>query len=241
MKTTKWMVTVLALAVGVGLAGYGIANATSGGPAAAVKPPAPAGTMKRAYWRALGIKTGKLKLRVVDATTQRPINGAGCVVGETGDRIETGPDGYAKQGVLDEPVFRNPRLEQMLAELHGQLTVMCYNKGYRDSIYVGVRMDPGATTETDVWMYRIGTGDRRIEPTLYQEPIHRLWRIRLADKYRLREEGEGPERPDLTRPTETVPPQEPMGGGIQTPPRPGPAGTVPGAAGPSGAPSPGQP
>jgi hypothetical protein len=216
----KWIATGLALVMAAGIIGFGVAHATEA--AAGSAPPAPAGAVRRAYWRALGIKTGKLRLRVVDADTQQPIHGAGCVVGETGDRIETDAQGYGK--MLDEPVFRNPRLEEMLAELHGQLTIMCYNKGYRDSVYMGVRMDPNATTETDVWMYKIGRGDRRIEPTFYQVPIHRLWRIRLADKYRLQDEGEGPERPDLTRPGEGVAPEEPQGGGQQTPVRPGPSG-----------------
>jgi hypothetical protein len=163
---------------------------------------------------------------VVDATTMKGINGAGCTIGETGDRVETDAQGMAP--AIDAPIFRNPRLEQMLAELHGQLVVLCYKNGYRDSIYMGVRMHENTTTETEVWMYPYGPRDRRIEPTLYQVPIHRVWRIELADKYRLREEGEGPERPQLTRPDMgQVPPQTPEGLGVQTPPFSGPSGGQP--------------
>lgn len=183
-------------------------------PAARAEPPR-VGPLRRAYWRALGIKTAPLQLRVVNAITQAGVPGAGCVVGETGDRIETDDRGIAP--VIDAPIFRNPRLEEMLAQLHGQLTVLCYKNGYRDAIYLGVRMHEGVTTETEIWMYPIGSGDRRIEPTLYQMPIHRLWRIQLADRYRLFEEGEGPERPELTRPGELVAPQMPQGSEPQTP------------------------
>lgn len=204
---------VLALTVGGATVGMKIAGATEG---AGGTPPRPAGPIRRAYWRALGIRTAPLQLRVVDATTMKGIPGAGCTVGETGDRIETDAKGIAP--VIDAPIFRHPRLEQMLAELHGQLTVLCYKNGYRDSIYMGVRMHQGVTTETEVWMYPTGAEDRRIEPTLYQMPIHRLWRIQLADKYRLREEGEGPESPNLSRPdTGQVAPQEAQGYGIQSP------------------------
>lgn len=215
MKHKKVTLAALALALAIGGATVGmkIAAATE---KAGGTPPKPAGPIRRAYWRALGIKTAPLQLTVVDAKTMKGIPGAGCTIGETGDRIETDQKGIAP--IIDAPVFRNPRLEQMLAELHGQLTVLCYKNGYRDSIYSGVRMHEGNTTETQVWMYPIGVGDRRIEPTVYQVPIHRLWRIQLADKYRLRDEGEGPERPELTRPERgQVAPQEPLGPGIQSP------------------------
>jgi hypothetical protein len=174
----------------------------------------------RAYWRALGIRTAPLKLTVVDAHTMKGIPGAGCVVAETGQRIETDENGVAP--TIQAPIYRNPRLEELMAELHGQLNVICYKDGYRDAIYMGVRMHPGETTETQIWMYPYGPGDTRIEPTLYQMPIHRLFQIQLADKYRLREEGEGPERPQLSRPSTQPAPQEGMGGGVQTPLRMGP-------------------
>jgi len=175
----------------------------------------------------LGIRTAPLKLRVVDAMTMKPIPGAGCTIAETGDRVETNDEGVAP--TIDAPAFRNPRLEELLAELHGQLTVLCYKTGYRDAVYMGVRMHPPAVTETEVWMYPVGPQDRRIEPTLYQVPIHRIWLIQLTDKYRLREEGEGPERPELTRPDVGPAPQGTMGSGVQTPIRqqPAPPGSAP--------------
>jgi hypothetical protein len=218
LKRMKWIAAVLAMVIAAGVVGYKVSDASEGAGA----PPPPAGPLRRAYWRALGIKTAPLVLRTVDANTQKAIPGAGCVITETGDRVETDANGVAKP--IDAPIFRNPRLEQMLAELHGQLNVICYKNGYRDSIYMGVRMHEGATTETEVWMYPFGVGDRRIEPTIYQMPIHRIWRIELADKYRLRDEGEGRESPKLTRPQEgRVAPQEPMGLGLQTPIGPAPA------------------
>lgn len=219
MKHKKWMVAALALALTAGGMQLGMkyAAATEG---AGGTPPR-VGALRRAYWRALGIKTAPLKIRVMDAITLKGIDGAGCTIGETGDRIETDRQGIAPE--IQAPVFRDPRLEQMLAELHGQLTVLCYKNGYRDSVYMGVRMHEGSTTETEVWMYPVGQGDRRVEPTLYQVPIHRLWRIQLADKYRLREEGEGNERPQLSRPdTGQAAPQEAQGYGVQTPLRQAP-------------------
>lgn len=210
MKRTKWAAAAAAAALIVGLFGIQAARAQNGS-----EPPAPAGPMQRLYWRALGIRSAPLRLRVVDAHTMQPIAGAGCVVAETGDRVETGEDGVTP--VINAPIFRHPRLEQMLAQLHGQLTVICYKKGYRDAIYMGVRMHEDTMTDTEVWMHAIGRGDRRIEPTLYQMPIHRLFQIQLADKYRIGDQGEGPERPELTRPDEGPAPQESMGLGRQSP------------------------
>jgi hypothetical protein len=217
MKRGKWVAAAaLTVLVAGGLVGYPRAVASSG---ADMKP---TGAMRRTLWRMTGTKTGQLQLQVVDAVTNQGIPGAGCVVAETKDRVETNAKGVAP--VLQEPVFRNPRLEELLAELHGQLNVICYKKGYRDSIYVGVRMHEGATTNTAVWMYPIGYGDTRVEPTSYQMDLHRLWMIQLADKYRLHDEGEGPERPDLSRPKQGPAPQLPQGGGTQTPPFKGPPG-----------------
>lgn len=210
MKRARLVAAGLVLALVSGALGAHVARAQNGS-----TPPAPAGPMRRLYWRALGIRSAPLQLRVVDAHTMKGIPGAGCVVAETGDRVETDENGVAP--VINAPIFRHPRLEQMLAELHGQLTVICYKNGYRDAIYMGVRMHEGTMTETEVWMYPIGRGDRRIEPTFYQVPIHRLFQIQLADRYRLRDEGEGPERPELTRPDEGPAPQESMGLGRQSP------------------------
>lgn len=222
-KWLRWMSAALLLAAAGGSVAYQ-ASAAEGQQAPAS---AQIGPLKKAYWRALGIKTAPLRLRVVDAHTRKGIPGAGCIVGETRQRIETDAKGVAP--VIDAPIFRHPRLEEQLAQLHGQLTVLCYKNGYRDSVYIGVRMHEGVATEPEIWMYPIGTGDRRIEPTLYQMPVHRIWLIQLADKYRLREEGEGPESPALTRPKEPPAPQETLGGYPQTPIRPGPPGqpTVP--------------
>lgn len=219
MKKKAWIAAALALAVTGGAVGYSVTDASEG-----AKPPAPAGTMRRMYWKALGIKSGKLRISTVDATTQKPIPGAGCVIGETGDRVETAANGVAP--TIDAPVFRNPRLEEMLAELHGALTIMCYKNGYRDAISMGVRTFEGVTTTPEIWMYPIGAGDRRIEPTLYHHPEQRVWLIELADKYRLRDQGQGPERPELTRPNAGVAPQSSEGAGVQTPPQAGPGATV---------------
>ena len=222
MLRLKWIAALLALVLagGIGIQVTAATEKPAGG-----APPAPAGAMQRLWWRATGVKTGNLRLHVVDSKTGKGIPGAGCVVTETGDRVETDANGVAP--TIQQPVFRNPRLEQLLAELHGQLNVICYKNGYRDSIYMGVRMHEGKTSEPEVWMYPIGPGDRRIEPTLFQMPIHRIWRIQLADRYRLREEGEGPERPGLSNPSAGVAQPSPQGGGVQTPIRPGPGTQAP--------------
>lgn len=211
-KLKKWVAATLAVVLTGGVVGYGISAASEGG-----KPPGEVGPMKRAYWRALGIRSGRMQMRTLDALTQKPIPGAGCIIGETRQRIETDE----KTGIgpmMEVPVFRHPRLEELLAEIHGALTIMCYKDGYRDAITMGVRTYPNTVATPEIWMYPVGEGDRRVEPTVFQYEPHRVWQIQLVDKYRLREEGEGPERPELSRPdTGQVAPQNAMGGGVQTP------------------------
>ncbi len=85
----------------------------------------------------------------------------------------------------------------MVAELHGQLTVIAYKNGYRDSVHMGIRMHEGLDSQTTVWMYKIGPEDRRIEPVLYQVPYHRLWLVELVDKFRRNSQlGEGWQDPN---------------------------------------------
>lgn len=145
-------------------------------------------------WGYTKAKTAKLRVHVIDGRTRKPLEGAEVVVVETEQRFKTGANGYTPW--FDAPVFRNPKYRPIVAELHGQLGVIVYKNGYRDSIHLGVRMHEDIQQETTVWMYKIGPQDRRIEPVLYQEPYHHIWLIRLADKYRQKSQiGEGPERP----------------------------------------------
>lgn len=137
---------------------------------------------------------GQLRVRVVDGRSQRPLQGAEVVIVETEQRLTTGPDGYTPY--IDVPVFRNPRLRPIVAELHGQLAVIAYKNGYRDSIHMGIRMHEGLKSESTVWMYKLGPGDDRIEPVLYQVPYHHLWLVELAERFRSKTQpGEGPQHP----------------------------------------------
>ncbi len=141
-----------------------------------------------------GLQTEKLRIEAIDGRTRQPIEGAEVVLIENEQRFVTGKNGLTQW--FDAPVIRNPKYRPLVAELHGQLGVIVYKNGYRDSIHLGIRMHEGARSEATVWMYRIESGDRRIEPVLYQVPYHHLWLIELADRFRQKSQiGEGPERP----------------------------------------------
>lgn len=137
---------------------------------------------------------GRLRVHVIDGRTLQPLHGAEVVLIETEQRLTTNANGYTDW--LSAPIIRSPRYRPMIAELHGQLGVIAYKNGYRDSVHLGIRIHDDAPAETTVWMYEIGPGDRRIEPVLYEEPYHHLWLIDLADKFRSKTQiGEGPQRP----------------------------------------------
>jgi hypothetical protein len=140
------------------------------------------------------LPTSKLRLRVIDGRSQQPLPGAEVVIIETEQRMTTDQDGYTAW--TDVPVLRDPRYRPLVQELHGQLGVIAYKNGYRDSIHLGIRMHEGLKAESTVWMYKLGPGDTRIEPVLYQVPYHHLWLVELADRFRSKSQlGEGPERP----------------------------------------------
>jgi len=142
-----------------------------------------------------GAQNGKLRVKVIDGRTRQPLAGAEVVVLETEKRYRTGADGLTPW--IQAPVLRSARFRFLVNELHGQLTLISYKNGYRDSIHMGVRMNEGQVTKTTIWQYKIVPGsDVRVEPVFYQEPYHRLWLIQLADRFRRPSQlGEGYERP----------------------------------------------
>ncbi len=140
-------------------------------------------------------KFGHLRVKVVDGRTMEPLSDAEVVLVENGRRYRTDKSGLTPW--IEAPVIRSSRFRLLVNELHGQLTLISYKNGYRDSIHSGVRMNEGATTKTTIWQYKIEkTGDTRVEPVFYMEPYHRLWLIQLADRFRKKSQmGEGYERP----------------------------------------------
>ncbi|WP_245628937.1 carboxypeptidase-like regulatory domain-containing protein [Alicyclobacillus shizuokensis] len=139
--------------------------------------------------------TARLRVHVIDGRTLQPLPGAEVVLVETEQRLRTDANGYTPW--FDAPVIRNPRFRPLVAELHGQLTVIAYKNGYRDSIHMGIRTHEGMDSEATVWMYKIGPEDRRIEPVLYQVPYHHLWLIELVDRFRRNSQlGEGWQDPN---------------------------------------------
>ncbi len=142
-----------------------------------------------------GSKVGYLRVKVIDGRTLEPLEGAEVVIAENGKRYHTGKDGLTPW--IEAPVLRSARFRKLVNELHGQLTLISYKNGYRDSIHSGVRMNEGATTRTTIWQYKIDQiGPTRIEPVFYMEPYHRLWLIQLADRFRQKSQiGEGYQHP----------------------------------------------
>lgn len=144
-------------------------------------------------------RTGFLRVHVIDRATRQPLAGAEVVIVETEQRLRTDAKGWAPR--ISAPVIRDPRFRPMVAQLHGQLSLIVYKNGYRDAVYFGVRMRPGDTQFPEVWMDKVTRQDRRLEPTYYHTPFHRLWLISLADKFRSKTQpGLGPERPQLSLP-----------------------------------------
>ncbi len=166
-------------------------NATTPSPAEGAKPPS---VNNQTGFDPYVPSAAKLRIEVIDGRTKQPLEGAEVVLIENEKRYVTGKDGHTEW--FDAPIIRNPKYRPLVAELHGQLGVIVYKNGYRDSIHLGIRMHEGIRSEATVWMYKIGPGDRRIEPVLYQTPYHHIWLIEIADRFRQKTQiGEGPERP----------------------------------------------
>lgn len=151
--------------------------------------PTPNTDAKGAPWQTL-----PLRIRVIDGRTMQPISGAEVVLIETERREKTASDGCTPW--FPAPYIRSERFRPLVSELHGQLGVVVYKNGYRDSVHLGIRIHPGVKAETTVWMYKLGPGDTRIEPVFYEVPYHHLYLIELAERFRSKSQlGEGTEKP----------------------------------------------
>lgn len=143
--------------------------------------------------------TGFIRVHVIDESTRKPIEGAVVVVAETEQRLRTDVQGWTPR--VEAPVLRARRFRPIVAQLHGQLSLVVYKNGYRDALYFGVRMRPQSTQYPEVWMAKVTRQDRRLEPTYYHTPFHHLWLVRMADAFRKPDQlGLGPERPQLSLP-----------------------------------------
>ncbi|WCK53971.1 hypothetical protein PP175_22040 [Aneurinibacillus sp. Ricciae_BoGa-3] len=139
-------------------------------------------------------KWAMLQVRVLDFHTRAPLPNTEVVLGENGYRVKT--DANGRTPAFPAPVIRDPRYTETLARLHGQLTLLSYKNGYRDTIYFNVRMNERILTTVDMYMIRIDPQSRRIEPYVYFYPTHRLFTINLAEQFRSKTQpGAGPESP----------------------------------------------
>jgi len=131
-----------------------------------------------------------LQVQVIDGRTKQPLQNAEVVLAETGYRTTTDENGFTKP--FPAPVIRDPRFEAPLGRLHGQLTLIAYKQGYRDTVYFNIRMRQNMMTRVQMWMLQITPEDRRIEPYVYFYPIHRLFVDQLVNKFRTKEQQEKP-------------------------------------------------
>lgn len=154
----------------------------------------PAGTPGLKKWN----RWGKLKVHVIDGRTGKPLSNADIVLAENGYRTKTDQTGWTPE--FPAPVIRDPRFTEILSRLHGQLTLIAYQNGYRDTILFDVRMREGLLMTPEVTMYEITPQDRRIEPMVFHYPNHHIFVTDLAEQYRTKSQpGQGFESPDLNR------------------------------------------
>lgn len=141
-------------------------------------------------------KWSLLQVKVIDATTQKPLADTEVVVAENGYRTKTDKNGLTP--AFPAPVIRDPRyVSDALARLHGQLTLLAYKNGYWDTVYYNVRMNEGTTTTPEMWMFQITPENRRIEPYVYFYPTHHLFTVNLMEEFRSKTQpGAGPESPE---------------------------------------------
>lgn len=138
---------------------------------------------------------GQMQATVRDGRDGSPLADAEVVVVETGQRMRTDKDGKAP--VIRVPMIRDPRYEPIIAELHGQLTLVVYKNGYRDGVEFGIRIHENMISEPTVFMLKITDLDRRIEPHDHHQPFHHIWLLELTNQFRSSTQpGEGEQSPE---------------------------------------------
>ena len=127
-----------------------------------------------------------LEVQVIDGRTKQPLRNADVVLAETGYRTVTDDRGFTKP--FPAPVIRDPRFDAPLGRLHGQLTLIAYKDGYRDTVYFNVRMRQNMMTRVQMWMLQITPEDRRMEAYVYFYPTHHIFVDQLVHKFRTKDQ-----------------------------------------------------
>ncbi|MFT9849069.1 carboxypeptidase-like regulatory domain-containing protein [Aneurinibacillus sp. REN35] len=137
----------------------------------------------------------QMQVRVIDAWSKKPIPGAEVVIAENGYRSKTDSRGYTPASPA--PIIHSSHLPDTLARLHGQLTLLVYKNGYRDTIHYNIQMNEGTTTTPEISIYPLPADQQRIEPYIYHHPTHHLFSVELSEQFRSHSQpGAGPESPD---------------------------------------------
>ena len=129
-------------------------------------------------------KTGvaSLTVNVVEGYTETPIEAACVVVVETGDVFMTDENGYT--GLIEVPVIRDTRYDNILTKPWGEITLIIYKEGFLPYALFYLQVAQGETREgVKILLFEEGSTESG-EPFSIIEGPNRVWVNTLIEMYR---------------------------------------------------------
>ena len=125
--------------------------------------------------------TAKLTVNVVEGYTETPIEGASVVVVETGQVYSTDASGYTE--VMEVPVIRDTRYDDILSKSWGEITLIIYKDGFVPYALFYLQVAAGETREgVKILLFEQGDTESS-EPFSIIEGPNRVWVDALIEMY----------------------------------------------------------
>ncbi len=130
------------------------------------------------------VSTGKIQVEVLEANSNRPIDGATVCVIES--RHYENTNKYGKTSLISVPIIKNVNFDLSVERTWGEVTLLVYKNGYADSINFYTAVMPNST-RVGIIIYLtpiISTGD--LAPSVNIESPNKLWIESLIKLYKKR-------------------------------------------------------
>lgn len=128
-----------------------------------------------------GREYGHMDVTVVDAYSLQPVEGATLVFPDAGVSVATDQAGRAQ--VFGLPIERHPQQNRLLAQTHGECTLLVYKAGYIPYALFYVQVTPGRVRNgPTVYLFPQYEGAPEVV-TIVESPTYE-WAKALVEKYR---------------------------------------------------------
>lgn len=129
-------------------------------------------------------ESGKIQIKVLEANTLKPIDGATVCIVET--RHYENTNKYGQTSIIEVPIIRNQNFDLSLSRNWGELTILVYKSGYADNISFYQSLKPNTTKVGLTIFLSPIINEEDFTPTISLESPDQTWVESLIKLYKKR-------------------------------------------------------